>query len=198
MDQKGILYSDWNNVVSETRNDAVFDNRNRAYGAYWIRRNYNRVVMLAFWIAAGSFTVAITSPLIYHWIKGHGAEKEIEKKEVIADLMAPPPVNPDEPPPPPPPPPPVVQQIKFTPPVVVDKPIQDEPPPPVQEDLTEKNIGTQNIDSGLKEAPPPESPVVADKGPQESHLHGFRRCLSFREAIKSCWNIFKSTSIILL
>ena len=77
--------------------------------------------------------------------------------------MAPPPVNPDEPPPPPPPPPPVVQQIKFTPPVVVDKPVEEETPPPVQEDLADKNIGTQNIDSGLKEAPPPD-PVVEPKG----------------------------------
>ena len=163
MSQKGIIYSDWNNVVSETRNNAVFDNRNKAYGAYWIRKNYNRFAALAFYIAAGGFTIAITSPLIYHWIKGHGADKDIVKTEIVADLMAPPPVNPDEPPPPPPPPPPVVQQIKFTPPVVVDKPIEEETPPPVQEDLADKNIGTQNIDSGLTEAPPPD-PVVESKG----------------------------------
>jgi hypothetical protein len=111
MDHRGKTYNDWNDVTSVVRNDAVFDNRNKSYGAYWLRRHYNRLAVLAFYIAAGSFTLAITSPLIYHWVKGHGADKEIEKKEVIADLMAPPPVNPDEPPPPPPPPPPVVQQI---------------------------------------------------------------------------------------
>jgi periplasmic protein TonB len=160
MAQKELIYTDWNSVVSDTRNDAVFANRNKSYGAYLIRKNYNRLAVLAFYFAAGAFTLSITSPLIYHWIKGHGADKEVEKKEVIADLMAPPPVNPDEPPPPPPPPPPpVVQQIAFKPPVIVDKPIQEEAPPPVQEDLTDKNIGTQNIDSGLTEAPPPD-PVV--------------------------------------
>src|SRR5689334_19759375 len=134
MAEKGIIYSDWDSVVSPTRSDAVFDKRNKAYGAYWIRRNYNRIVMMAFWIAAGCFTLAVTSPLIYHWIKGTQEVKEVEKKEVVVDMTAPP-VNPDEPPPPPPPPPPVVQQIKFVPPVIVDKPVQEEEAPPVQEDL---------------------------------------------------------------
>ena len=59
MDQKGIINSDWNNVVSDVRNDAVFDNRNKEYGAYWIRKNYNRVVLLAFYIAAGGFVIAL-------------------------------------------------------------------------------------------------------------------------------------------
>src|SRR4051812_46684644 len=129
MDQKGMIFSDWDNVVSDSRNDAVFDNRNKAYGAYWLRRNYNRLVGFAFWISAGTFTVAVTSPLIYHWLKGNEEVKEIEKKEVVVDMTAPP-VNPDEPPPPPPPPPPVVQQIRFVPPVVVDKPVEEDTPPP--------------------------------------------------------------------
>ena len=40
----------WNNVVSPTRNDIVFDGRNQLYGAFQIRRTYSNTVM---WIIVG-------------------------------------------------------------------------------------------------------------------------------------------------
>lgn len=36
----------WQFITSETRNDAVFENRNKSYGAYEIRKNYNNRIIL--------------------------------------------------------------------------------------------------------------------------------------------------------
>ena len=36
----------WQQVTSAVRNDTVFQNRNREYGAYKIRKDYNRNIVL--------------------------------------------------------------------------------------------------------------------------------------------------------
>ncbi len=44
------LISEWGNVVSNVRNNIVFENRNQAYGAYFIRREYPRTVFFALFV----------------------------------------------------------------------------------------------------------------------------------------------------
>ena len=55
-----LLFADmgWSNVLSSTRNDVVFADRNRAYGAYKIRQEHHRVMILAF-VAATAFLGAV-------------------------------------------------------------------------------------------------------------------------------------------
>lgn len=49
----------WQLVTSDKRNDIVFDNRNKAYGAYQIRRNYDKALLLImFSVLAGVAAVA--------------------------------------------------------------------------------------------------------------------------------------------
>ncbi|MFI5141104.1 MAG: hypothetical protein ACHQII_02000, partial [Bacteroidia bacterium] len=48
----------WNNVTSDDRNDVVFIERNHAYGAYEIRRDYNKRVMFIV-IGMMVFTLAV-------------------------------------------------------------------------------------------------------------------------------------------
>jgi len=44
----------WQVVTSDERNDSVFENRNKAYGAYQIRRDYNkRMILILFGLTAG-------------------------------------------------------------------------------------------------------------------------------------------------
>jgi hypothetical protein len=40
----------WNDAVNPSRVDLVFENRNKAYGAYVIRKKYERLVVMAFLI----------------------------------------------------------------------------------------------------------------------------------------------------
>jgi periplasmic protein TonB len=44
------IFSDWENVTDSVRNDLVFQSRNKSYGAYLIRREYDRTLLFAFLI----------------------------------------------------------------------------------------------------------------------------------------------------
>ncbi|MEI6489899.1 MAG: hypothetical protein WCP52_13100, partial [Bacteroidota bacterium] len=98
------LFNQWTSVVADSRNDVVFENKHKDYGAYAIRRGYNRTMFWALTISAASFLFAISVPAIVAWIKNIQEEKVVAVDITSQDLTAPPPVNPDEPPPPPPPP----------------------------------------------------------------------------------------------
>jgi protein TonB len=49
----------WQFITSETRNEAVFENRNKSYGAYEIRKNYNNriiLIMIGFIVGIGGIS----------------------------------------------------------------------------------------------------------------------------------------------
>jgi periplasmic protein TonB len=100
--------------------DIVFENRNKEYGAYKLRKKYNRNVIIALLI--GSFIVS--TAIIIPYLNTKAAESRAKKAERQVEIKM---ENLDQPaeqiaPPPPPPPPPqdVVQQARYVPPVVVD------------------------------------------------------------------------------
>src|SRR5438034_1018054 len=109
----------WDNAVNRERAELVFANRNKEYGAYQIRRNYERRIIAALLYTLGTVALIIVIPLIINLISGMSSSK----KQVISEevtLAEPPPIDKTQPPPPPViPPPPVVQTIKFVPPKVV-------------------------------------------------------------------------------
>jgi len=155
------FFESWDNPEYDGRNEIVFANRNKDYGAYVIRKLYDKRVIRAFIISIVGVVFLISLPLIIDAITGKMDDMKKASQEVVVDLTAPPPVDPAEPPPPPPPPPPPVREtIKFVPPVVVDKPVEEEAPPP-QEKLEEVAAGVETQEgTGEEIAPPPE--VVAD------------------------------------
>ena len=149
------LFNQWSNVVAENRNELVFEHKHKDYGAYQIRRNYNRTIFMAMIIASASFLFAVSIPAIMDWINSHNKEIVAPVDNTPVDLTPPPPIDPTEPPPPPPPPPPVMETVKFTPPVVTDDAVVDEPPP-VQTDetpqiSTETHEGDGNTDIVIPE-----------------------------------------------
>jgi periplasmic protein TonB len=131
----------WENVVSDTRNDVVFEDRNKEYGAYQLRRNHNRIVFIALVATGFWITLLMSIPQLLTLL--NNAEEEVEVPVTITnmDLLAPPPIDEKEPPPPPPPPPPVLETVKFTPPVVTDEKIEEPEEILVQQDK-EIKIGT--------------------------------------------------------
>ncbi len=139
---KNKLFNEWTNVVAEDRNELVFENRNKFFGAYQLRRNYNKILALALIITVSAFIVLVSIPKIISLIQG-SIEEEVAKVDITAvDLTPPPPLDETTPPPPPPPPPPPVQAtIKFTPPVVTDEEVVEDPPPVAEE--IDKQISTQ-------------------------------------------------------
>lgn len=100
--------------------DIVFENRNREYGAYKLRKKYSRNVVIALVLGIIIMGTAIITP----YLNAKAAEKKEQRTERQVEIKM---ENLDQPteavaPPPPPPPPPqdVVQQARYVPPVVVD------------------------------------------------------------------------------
>jgi len=177
MAQKKIL-NDWSNVVSTGRNELVFEDKNKEYGAYQLRRNYNRVMTNALLVSSISLILLVSLPKIIELL-GRTDEEVVVPVDISAmELDAPPPVDETEPPPPPPPPPPVMETIKFTPPVVVDEEVPDEDTPPPQEAITQQVatvtqegsgddiiIPTENTGSGVIEEKADEVFTIVEQMP---------------------------------
>ncbi len=153
---------DWSNAINPERRDIVFENRNKEYGGYVLRRDYQRRVLFALLLTLGAFGLAITAPLIISFLSKMDSVKEIKITEGIT-LEEPPPIDKNTPPPPEIPPPPVQQTIKFTPPIVV-KDEEVEEPPPTQEEVKEVQVSivTQEGDKNLIDLPP--DPIDPDAG----------------------------------
>ncbi len=140
---ENALNNDWTSALAEGRNELVFEHKNKSYGAYDLRKKYNRTVSIALIITGISFIFIVSLPMIIDWIKQRGEELVIPFDNTVVDLTAPPPIDEAEPPPPPPPPPPVMETVKFTPPVVTDDEVIDEPPPLQTEETPQISTETQ-------------------------------------------------------
>ncbi|HZV44419.1 MAG TPA: TonB family protein [Saprospiraceae bacterium] len=138
--------------------DIVFEGRNKSYGAFLLRRIYDKHMSRAMISGVLFFLLVISSPQIIAMIKGFLPEKKevLTMKEVT--LAEPPPIDPKKPPPPPPPevkPPPIKDQIRFVPPVVMrDEDVKNEEDPPPIDSLKDKEIAviTMKGDSSGRDA----------------------------------------------
>ena len=146
---------DWSNAINPERRDIVFEHRNKEYGGYALRRDYQRRVIFALLLTLSGIGLTITAPLLISFLSKAKFGKEVKVTEGIT-LEEPPPIDKSTPPPPPViPPPPVQQTIKFTPPKVV-KDEEVEEPPPTQDQIKETQVSTvtQEGDKNLIDLPP--------------------------------------------
>ncbi|MCC7027189.1 MAG: energy transducer TonB [Saprospiraceae bacterium] len=170
-----------NDVIKYGMDDIVFENRNKSYGAFLLRRLYDKNMSKAMLLGSLFFVIMVCMPMIIRVVKGMLPDKkdEFELKEVT--LAEPPPIDPKQPPPPPPPkvdPPPIKDQIKFVPPKVKkDEEVkEEEPPPPTVEEIKDKDIATETkkgeeggVDASLVEPPPP----VVEEEKKEPEVFNF-------------------------
>ena len=165
-----------NQPIVNNIDDLVFENRNKAYGAYVLRQKYGKNMTRGTILGISLFVLLMLSPAIYAWYKGIIAKNKAEKEEMIeVTLTEPPPMDPTKPPPPPPPkvePPPLRDQIKFVQPVVKkDEEVVEEVPPPDVSDLKDKDPGKEDrkgeeggkTDIDFTPAPPPPPPPPVEK-----------------------------------
>ncbi|MEP6794789.1 MAG: energy transducer TonB [Saprospiraceae bacterium] len=166
-------------LLRTSMDDIVFDGRNKSYGAFQLRKLYDKHMSKAMITGMLFFLLVVTSPQIIRMIKGFlpNTKDELVMKEVT--LAEPPPIDPKKPPPPPPPkvdPPPIKDQIKFVPPVVKkDEEVkEEEPPPPTVEEIKDKEIATETkkgdesgVDASLAEPDAPPAPVLEEAKEEE-------------------------------
>jgi len=154
------LKTGWTGETYDSRNAVVFTGRNQDYGAFELRQNYSKRVVLIL----GS--MILFSFVLFGLKKFADRPKSEEVKETLKveqiDLTPPPPVEEQPPPPPPPPPPPMVEMVKFTPPVIKDDAVEEEPQK-LQEEVKETNVGTKDQEGDKDIVAPP----TEEKGPTE-------------------------------
>jgi protein TonB len=151
-----------NKILSADVLDIIFDGRNKDYGAYELRKTYNRRIGVSL-ICTGVVCLLIFASYVLGGIGGPNKKQQMVVSDVqLEDIKE---EKKNEPPPPPPPKvePPKVEMAKFTPPKIVkDEQVKEEDKPPEQEKLEDTKIGTVNQE-GVKDlgitAPP-----VADAG----------------------------------
>lgn len=100
--------------------DIVFEVRNKEYGAYKLRKKYNRTVLIALLIGVIVIATAIITPYINAKASENRAKRAERQVEIKLENLDTPAEQVAPPPPPPPPPTDVVQQQRYVPPQVVD------------------------------------------------------------------------------
>ena len=135
---------DISKIMSADILDIIFDGRFKEYGAYDLRKSYNKRITYA--LVA---TLALCLLLFVGSILANSFQKEKKNEIIVQDVsledIKKEEKKPEIPPPPPPPKvdPPKVEITKFTPPKIVkDEEVKE--PPPEQEKLAETKIGTIN------------------------------------------------------
>jgi periplasmic protein TonB len=143
--------------------DIVFEDRNKEYGAYKLRKRYNRNVLIALGIGVIMLATAVITPYLNAKAsvnKSKRAERQVEIK--MENLNTP---TEAAPPPPPPPPPPadVVQQQRYIPPVVVDS-IK---PEDVKQLMTADQAQTEVVNKEVVEVAPQAKEEVQEAEPEQ-------------------------------
>ena len=138
-----------NKILNADILDLIFEDRNKEYGAYDLRKTYNKRILKALIITASVALLALLGSLLAKAFTSKNSnvvQHEITLQEIKEEEK-----KPDIPPPPPPkpPPPPQVEMAKFTPPKIVK---DEEVKEVIQEnkELEDKKIDVVNQD-GIKD-----------------------------------------------
>jgi protein TonB len=135
-------------IDSTAWDDIVFEGRNKAYGAYSIRKVYSRHVVIACLLASLVVTLGLGLPTIVRYFNSDVQVDEPTLKTVkYTDLAPPPPIDKNTPPPPKlDVPPPVKTIIKFLPPKVTEKEIVEEEEMPTIEEIKQNDTGNDAVE----------------------------------------------------
>jgi len=145
--------------------DIIFEGRNKDYGAYELRKTYNKRLITALIAMVSVLALLFLGYVLTNVINNNRNKQamvvqDVQLEEVKNEEKK------NEPPPPPPPPkpePPKVEMAKFTPPKIVkDEEVKEDEKPPEIDKLEDTKIGNKNQE-GIKDegvvAPP-----VSDEG----------------------------------
>lgn len=157
-----------NKILSADILDIIFEGKNKEYGAYELRKTYNKRITLALIITASLALLIFVGSIIAKNLEDNTVA-QIEVKDLSLE-EAPKEEKPPPPPPPPPklPPPPPIQTIQFTPPKIV-KDEEVVKPPVENEKLEEAKVDVKTVE-GVKDvgivAPPQEEKSQVVEAPK--------------------------------
>jgi periplasmic protein TonB len=160
-----------NKILSADILDIIFEGRNKDYGAYELRKTYNKRLVTALISMAALCLLMFGGYFLSNALGNDDENKKLQAQDVQLEEVKQEEKQEEPPPPPPPKPPdpPKVEMTKFTPPKIVkDEEVKEEEKPPEVEKLEETKIDVVNQE-GVKDegivAPPVED---AGKGVVEA------------------------------
>jgi protein TonB len=124
--------------------DIVFEGRNKAYGAYDLRKTNNKTTVKALIFGAIIFALMVAAPLIMSLLPDSSSDDDSLNTKIVTMKLPPKKEQPKKDLPPPPPPPPKVDQVKFVKPVVAKAEDVTEEPPKITE-IKDKKLGNETI-----------------------------------------------------
>ena len=149
-------------VKEEQFNEIVFENRNKEYGAYALRKSYKKRMLIAMSVSLTTFLLAVSLPLIAGFLNDRHIIVEdntisteyynnTNKSEVVI------------PPPPPPPPTNIAEKCKPKPVIVVDGEVSDLDNFPDPDKTVNKPIPTIDEPISKDVEPPVKEKIIEDK-----------------------------------
>jgi periplasmic protein TonB len=153
-----------NKILSADILDIIFEGRNKAYGAYDLRKTYNKRILTSLAVMAALCLLIFGGSILANKLGNDDNKKQVVAQDIeLQDVKQEEKKEEPPPPPPKPPEPPKVEMAKFTPPKIVkDEEVKPEEKPPDVAKLEDTKIGTANQE-GVKDegitAPP-----VSDEG----------------------------------
>ena len=160
------LISEWGNVVSNVRNNIVFEHRNQAYGAYFIRREYPRTMFFSLFVTVSVIALGVAGLKLSSYLSAKIVEVIVPVTNTPIEIITPVELKPLETPlvkmepmktPPPP------KGTEFTAPVVSDDKEKIEEKPFSQEEIKPGKVDGVDNDSAIviPETPTKGKGVVA-------------------------------------
>lgn len=158
-----------NKILSADLLDILFEGKNKEYGAYELRKTYNKRITLALIITAVIALLIFVGSVVAKNIEDNNSTKLLEVKDLSLEQVQ----KEDKPLPPPPPPlklppPPPIQTIQFTPPKIVKD--EEVVKPPVENvKIEEAKVDVKTVE-GTKDvgivAPPVEEKSQVIEAPK--------------------------------
>lgn len=146
--------------------DILFDERNKAYGAYDLRKTYNRRIVTALLITGGLSAALFISSFVANSLDSDRMARIEVTEVVIEDFTDDEKPKQIDPPPPPPPVKQIIPQIeltRFTPPrIVEDDQVRKEDIPPAVTDLVDTKIDVIS-QAGVKDQGLATPPVIDNR-----------------------------------
>lgn len=150
-------------ILSSDILDLVFEDRNKAYGAYNLRKTYQKRLGIALLCTAAVALLALGGSFLAGSLKKKGPGKVQVRELTLTELNQEEEKKPEPPPPPPPKQePPKVEMTKFTPPKIVkDEEVKKEEIPPEVKELEDTKIALESQE-GIKDEG--LAPTIVDEG----------------------------------
>ena len=161
-----------NKILGSDILDIIFEGKNKSYGAYQLRKNYNKTLTKALIITGSILLLVFLASILGNYINDRADKKTFDVVDTqMAEIKKDEPPPPPPPPPPPtPPPPPEVNQVKFTPPKIV-KDEEVKPEEKIEEIKEDAQISTKTVESENKvqivQAPVEDKGTVVAEAPKE-------------------------------